>query len=64
VREVAAVEHDRAGGRLEEAEQRAAERRLAAAGLADQPERLAVLDFERDLGDGRDCCGLAAQRAL
>ena len=45
---VDAVELDLAGGRLEQPQQRAAERRLAAAGLADEADRLAAEDVEVD----------------
>ena len=41
-------------GRLAQADQRAAGRALAAAGLADQPERLAPADLEGDAVDGLD----------
>ena len=39
-----AVEADRAGRRLDQAEEQPADRRLAAARLADEPERLAAPD--------------------
>ena len=48
-RDVGAVERDRAGARLEQAQDRAAERRLAAARFADEAERLAAPDLEIDL---------------
>ncbi len=51
VRDVGAVEADRAAGRLVQAQQRPADRRLAAARLADEPERLAALDRQRDAVD-------------
>ena len=41
-RDVLALEPDRPGGRVEEAEDQPSSRRLAAAGLADDPERLAA----------------------
>jgi hypothetical protein len=44
VRDVAAVEPDGAGGRLDQAQDDAAHRGLAAAALADQPQRLAAAD--------------------
>ena len=47
-RELPAVERDGARGRLDDAEQRAGERRLAAARLADEPERLTRPDHGRD----------------
>ena len=46
-----AVEDDLAAGRLVQAQERAADRRLAAPRLADEPERLAALDRERDAVD-------------
>ena len=52
VRDVRAVEDDLAAGRLVQAQEGAADRRLAAPGLADEPERLAALDPERDAVDG------------
>ena len=51
VRDVGAVEEDRAAGGLVQAQQRPADRRLAAARLADEPERLAALDRQRDAVD-------------
>ena len=51
MRDVGAVEDDLPRGRLVEPQERAADRRLAAARLADQPERLAALDRERDAVD-------------
>ena len=52
LRDVLAAQQDLAGGRLEQAHDAAAKRRLAAAGLADQPQRLAGGKVERDVGDG------------
>ena len=52
VRDVLAVEDDRATGRLVQPEDRPADRRLPAARLADEPERLAALDVERHAVDG------------
>ncbi len=49
--EVDAVEEDAAVARLVEPDHRLRERRLAATRLADQPERLAALDAERDAVD-------------
>src|SRR5215218_7076315 len=54
MRDVLAVEDHLALGRLVEAQNRAADRRLAAARLADQAERLAAADLERDAVDGLD----------
>ena len=51
-RDVAAVEDDPAGRRIEEAHDAARHRRLAAAGLADDAERLALADREGDAVDG------------
>ena len=45
---------DGAGGRLEQLDDRPAERRLAAAGLADQPEGLALVQGDADVVDGLD----------
>jgi hypothetical protein len=49
--EIVAEEFDAARGRLDQAEQHAADRRLAAAGFADQAERLAQGDIETDIVD-------------
>ena len=58
--DVLAADPDRAVGRLEQPQQRAADRRLAAAALAHQPQRLAAADAERHAVDGidlaRDAC--------
>ena len=54
MRDVLAVEADRAGGRLDQAQQQRADRRLAAAGLADEAERLARRDREADAVDRLD----------
>ena len=51
-------------GRLEQLEQGAADRRLAAAALADQPQRLAALDVERHAIDRMDVAGHAREHAL
>jgi hypothetical protein len=53
-RDVAAVEEDRAGRRLEQLDDRAPERRLAAARLADDAERLALADGKVDPVDCAD----------
>ena len=45
---VAAVEHDRSGRRLDQAEQRPPERRFARAGLADDADRFAFADADID----------------
>src|SRR3954447_267363 len=47
-RDLPPFESDRAGGRLDQLQHRPAGGRLAAAGLADQAERLAALDPEAD----------------
>ncbi|MCP1739905.1 hypothetical protein ABIF99_008403 [Bradyrhizobium japonicum] len=58
------VEDHLARGDVEQPQDGAADRRLAAAGLADQRQRLALRDFERDTVDGIDIFGLAAEQAL
>ena len=55
---------DLAGGRLEQADQRPPERRLAAARLADEPERLAPPDLEVDAVDGLDVAGRPPQQPV
>ena len=62
--DVDAVEHDLAGGRLEQAQDRPTERRLAAPGLADEPERLASADVEIDAVDGLQVAGRALEEPL
>jgi hypothetical protein len=59
----AAVAH-RAAGRLVDAQDAAAGGRLAAAGLAHQPERLASANREADTIDGSHMARRAAQDAL
>jgi hypothetical protein len=54
LRDVTTVEDDLPRGRLEQAHQAPGQRRLAAAGLADDPERLAAIDREADVVDGLD----------
>ena len=61
VRELVAVEHDRPGGRLDEAQDQPPDGRLAAARLADQPERLAAPDLEAHAVDGLDLADRALQ---
>ena len=51
-------------GRLDQPQDRAADRGLAAAGLADQRERLAGADRQRHAVDRVDIAGGAAQQAL
>src|SRR5205085_10171197 len=51
IRDVLAVEDDLAAGRLVETQDRAAHGRLSAAGLADEAERLAALERQRDAVD-------------
>ena len=63
LRDVLAVEDDAPAGRLDEAQQDAADRGLAAAGLADQAERLAAPDREADVVDRPDLADLAVQHA-
>ncbi len=59
--QVLAVEDDLAAGRLVELQDGAAGGGLAAAGLADQAEGLALLDVERDAVDGLDRADLALE---
>jgi len=51
-RYILAIKDDGTLGRLDEAQEQASERRLSRARLADHPEDLAALNFERDLRDG------------
>src|SRR5690606_9121950 len=54
---------DLPGRRLIQADDRAADRRLAAAGLADEPERLAAGDLKRNPIDGSHHLARAAHAA-
>ena len=54
LRDVPALERDRAGGRVEQPHDAARHRRLAAAGLADDAERLAAVEREADVVHGLD----------
>jgi hypothetical protein len=63
MRDVLPVDADRPGGRLEQLEQRAPDRRLAAAALADQPQRLAAADLEAHAVDGMDLARHAREQA-
>jgi len=63
-RDVLAVEPDRAGGRIEEPENQARCRRLAAARLADDPECLALTNRQRNVFYGMDLCFAASEDAL
>ncbi len=63
VGDVVPVEDDSAAGRLDEAEERAPDGRLAAAGLPDQAERLAAPDLEADVVDGLHVADLALEDA-
>src|ERR671915_2603092 len=54
VRDVLSVEDDLAVGRLVQPQDRAADRRLAAARLSDEAKRLAALDVECDVVDRLD----------
>src|SRR4029453_14052142 len=54
-------EDDAAVGRLVEAQDRAADRRLSASGLAHEAERLPACDLERDAGDGLDVADVAVE---
>ena len=51
LRDVDVAEHHAPAGRFDQPQHRPAERRLAAAGLADQPERLARKNVERHAVD-------------
>ena len=62
-RDVGAVEHDAARGRLDQPQQRAADRRLATARLADEAERLAATDREADVVDRLHVADLAVHDA-
>ena len=55
---------DTALGRRDEPQKRAAQRRLAASGLADEPEDLAATDVERDVVDRAHASGLATEEPL
>src|SRR5262249_28099130 len=57
------AETDLAAGRRDDAQNRVAERRLAAAALADQAERLAGGDLERHAVDRLDRAAPAAKEA-
>ena len=58
-----AVEDHLTCGDVEQPQDRAADRRLAAAGLADQRQRLALRDVERHAVDGIDRAALRAEQA-
>ena len=57
------VEGQLAGGRLLQPHQHPAQSRLAAAGLADDAERLALVELEGDAVDGLDVADRAPQHA-
>ena len=59
--ELLAAQLDAAAGRAHQPEQRAAERRLARAGLADQAEHLALVEVEGDAVDGLHGAAAAAR---
>ena len=61
-RDLLAVEDDPAVDRLVEAEDRPPDGRLAAAGLADEAERLPAPDLERDVVDGADVADVAVEQ--
>ena len=63
VGDVGAVHKNAAAGRLQQLEQRATHRRLAAARLAHQPQRLAALDRERHAGDRIDVAAHPRQQS-
>ena len=62
--DVLAVDPDGAAGGLQQFQQRAAHRRLAAAAFADQAQRLAAPDGERHTVDGIDMARNTAEHAL
>jgi hypothetical protein len=59
---MSALEADAPAGGVEQAHDRAAGRRLAAAGLADEPEGLPGLDREADPVDGLHRADLALEQ--
>src|SRR5581483_5518738 len=61
-KQVAALETDAAGIRLDQAQHQPADGGLAAAGLADQRQRLAGIDVEADAVDGFDEGGRPAEQ--
>ena len=61
--DVLSAEADRARGRVDQPHQRADQRRLAASGLADDAERLALVQCERDVVDGVDLPDLPIDRS-
>src|ERR1043166_5254004 len=63
MRDVRTVEADRSFGRLEQAQQQLADRRLAAAGFADEAQRLARLDRKADAVDRLHLRGVAAEQS-
>ncbi len=62
-RDILAIESDRAAGRLDQSQHGARYRRLAAAGFADQAERLAGAEREADAVDRMHGADLAAKHA-
>ena len=62
--QVRAVELDLAGGRLDQAQQGARQRRLATARLADDAERLAAVHLEAHAVDRADRALAAARREM
>src|SRR5262249_47885574 len=62
-RDVPAVEDDPSGGRLEQLDDRAPERRLAAARFADEAERLPRLDVQVDAVDSMHLSDDALEQA-
>src|SRR5512133_165652 len=60
--DVLAIEEDSASGRLVEAQDRAADGRFSAPGFADEPERLAPLDLQRDVVHRLDVADVAVQQ--
>ncbi len=61
VRDVLPIEDDPAGGRFVQSKDRSAESRLATAGLADEAERLALIDRQRHVVDRLDVADVAIE---
>src|SRR6185436_8549308 len=62
LRPVLAVEHDRTGIGIDQPHDAARERRLARTGFADDAERRAARQVERDILHGRRYAGAAPQK--
>ena len=61
LRDVLPVEQDASGGRLVQPQDRPPDGRLAAAGFADEPKRLAALDLERHVVDRTDVADMPVE---